>query len=170
MRDRRRDAARFVLLALPLLAVNVALYVLGIDAWESAVVRAANALLAPLPRPYLLEVEPGGALAFYAVVADGARKLVTPRPHGVYLSLALVPALLLATPARLADRCKWILIALPIVFATHVVAVLAMYRAHLVLREGASVPWEVLFALATRSGQLCAIALWALFTWRFWIR
>jgi len=170
MRPARRDAIRFVLLALPLLAVCLGLYAALIQPYESAVVRVANLGLARLSRPFLLEVDPGGALAMYALTSDGARRLSTPRPHGVFLSLALVPTLLLATPAPLRDRLRWLLVSAPLVFASHVVAVLVLYRAHLVLRDDpGSLPYEVLFGLAVRSGQLVTLALWALFTWRFWL-
>jgi hypothetical protein len=168
MRAARRDAIRFAILAVPLLAACLVLYAALLHPYESAVVRVANLWLESLARPFLLEVDTEGALALYAVVSDGARKFAVPRPHGVFLSLALLPALVLATPAPWRDRLRWILIALPVLFASHVVALLVLYRAHLVLREGPSMPNTVLFGLAARSGQLVAVALWALLTWRFW--
>jgi len=170
MRPARRDAIRFVLVALPLLVVCLGLYAALIQPYESAVVRVTNLGLARLSRPYLLEVDPDGVLSMYAVTSDGARKLTTPRPHGVFLSLALIPTLLLATPAPLRERLRWLLVALPLLFASHVAAVLVMYRAHLALRDDpGSLPYEVLFGLAVRSGQLIAVALWAFLTWRFWL-
>jgi hypothetical protein len=170
MRVARRDALRFAILAVPLLAVSLALYAAGIHGYESIVVRAANLWLASLSRPFLLEVDDAGALSLYAIVPEGARSFGLPRPHGIYLSLALVPALLLATPAPWRSRMRWLLIALPIVFLSHVLALLLLYHAHLALRGGAGMPYTVLFGLASRSGQLVAVALWALSTWRFWFR
>ncbi len=161
----------FVLLALPLLAVCLGFYAVLIQRYESAVARVANLALARLSRPFLLEVDPDGTLALYAITSDGARKLTTPRAHGIYLSLALLPALVLATPVPLRDRLRWLLFSMPLLFASHVLAVLAMYWAYLVLRdEPRNLPYEVLYGLSVRSGQLIAVALWALFTWRFWIR
>jgi len=172
VRPARSDAAAFALVAAPLLAVFLGLYLAAIRPYESAVVRAANVGLAAASASLRLEVDPTGRVTTTRVGPDGARRPLsaTPRVHAVFLSLALLPVLLLATPAPWPTRARWVVLAVPLLFGLHVLALLAMFRAHLVLVEQPTdLPARVAYGLAVTSGQLGAVALWALLTWRFWL-
>ncbi len=59
----------------------------------------------------------------------------TPRVHAVFLSRILLPVLLLSTPTPWAVRARWVLLAAPLLFVLHVVALLTMFGTHLVLVE-----------------------------------
>jgi hypothetical protein len=172
VRPGRPDAVSFAIAALPLLAAFVALYVVAIRPWEAAVVRAANIALTAASASVRLEVDPTGRVTTIVPGPRGAWSPLstTSRVHGVYLSAVLLPVLLLATPAPWGVRARWLVLAAPALFGLQVLALVAMFGTHLSLvHERGNFVARVGYGLAVTSGQLGALALWALITWRFWL-
>jgi hypothetical protein len=90
-------------------------------------------------------------------------------PHLVLLTLALVPALTLASPTSWRNRLRITGIGLVLVFVGHVVVMAGLTRAMWCLVES---PGDFVCLTLLRmlyvSGQLSGVAIWSLLTWRYW--
>lgn len=173
MTPRFRDVLAFGLGFLPVFLVLLWLYPHVLPVYERAVLGLANAWLGAGTSPLYVEARPDGALELYSVAGTERRRLTREpfqRPYAVFLSLALLPALLLATPVRVAVRARLMLLGLLLLYALHVVVVIALLRAQLCLAAdpGSRVCTWVM-ALTVTSGQTGAVTLWALLSWRYWM-
>ena len=91
-------------------------------------------------------------------------------PHLILLSLALLPALLLATPAPVGTRFRLLGLALMLMVVIHVLSIIGVMRGVQCLRESPGTfhcLW--MLRLVYSSGQLFAAVLWVVLTWRYWI-
>lgn len=172
MTPRFRDALAFGLTFLPVFLVLFWLYPRILPAYERAVLHLVNPWLGAGTPPLFVEAQRDGALEVYVGAATERQPLTTGpyRPDAVFVSLALLPALLLATPVRLAVRARLMLLAVPLLYAVHVVVLVALLRAKLCLAlepEHLTCTWTLVLTLT--SGQTGAVALWALLSWRHWL-
>ena len=102
---------------------------------------------------------PGGGLEPYYGMASRQR-------IPLYLNLALVPALLLATPLPLRRRLRLLAYAVPLIFVCHVAVEIGLVRVHYCLDVR---PAHFLCAWIREhlliAGQLLAVLQWAALTW-----
>lgn len=88
----------------------------------------------------------------------------------MFLNLALLPALLLATPVGWCRRLRLAGIGLAGLVAVHAFTLVALIRVYLCLQSS---PGNFLCLAMLRgsyaSGQIFAAVLWAALTWRFWL-
>jgi len=90
--------------------------------------------------------------------------------HLVFLSLALVPALMLATPAPILARFRLLGVGLLLVFLGHVLALIVMTRGIYALRQTpGTLYWLWAVRIAYTSGQVVSATLGVLLTWRYWV-
>lgn len=164
-----RSAALFV----PLLLLFSALYLWVKPQYEPAVQRTANAITRRLSPPSWIDSAANGQWLCH-VSRPGAPNRIVYRwnvslPHLVFLSLALVPALTLATPTTLRNRLRLTGLGLMLVFATHVAVMVGLMRAALwLIASPRSFLCLWLLRMLYVSGQLCGAAIWVLLTWRYW--
>jgi len=149
------------------------IYPLVMKVYQPATLAVANVVMAKMDPPTSIGIgRDGGWRAFDE--SGGYRRVVSRwrswQKHLHYLSIALLPALILATPAPWPTRLKLLAIAIPLLFLVHSLTIVGVVRAqycYMIDRKDFWCIW-VLRAVNT-SGQLFAAALWALLTWRYWV-
>jgi hypothetical protein len=88
----------------------------------------------------------------------------------VYLSLALLPALLLATPMRLGARLRLLGLGLLLLLACHVLTTLGLASSlRCVALRDQGLSCRFVAQNVKIGGQVSAALLWALLTWRYWL-
>ncbi len=161
-------AVQFAVLFVALLIVYWAI----MPAYQPVVLGSANFVLDRMEPPTRMEIDAGEWRAF-----DMDRNLKRIFmywepwvPHLIFLSIALLPALLLATPAPYKRRLQMLAIGVLPLFLLHVLAIIWIVRGNYVLMyvnpDSFLARWTL--KLAYMSGQAFAVALWALLSWRFW--
>jgi hypothetical protein len=172
----RRRAAAFALWVLPLLAACTAAYLVVLPGWQSAVVRSTDMVLHHLSPPMRLTVNEAGYWNAFRLDPGGGETFFWGRPpenlHLFFIGLAILPALVLATPVRLLDRARLALIGLALLFVCQVLAAVALTHAqyHLRMLDAESVFWDYVKTIANAFGQLISIVLWVVLTWHAWLR
>jgi len=159
---------------LPLFAVFLWLYPRILPGYQQVVVATANPVLGALAPPFEIAVDveggwiaslrmPGGAKQpFYGAAASDR--------HLLYLNLALLPALLLATPVSLRHRLRLLVLGGLLMFLLHVAAEIGLVRAYVCL----DLDPGAFFCAWLRehlqiAGQLFAVLLWAGLTFSYWL-
>ncbi len=174
--DRRR-ILRFALhfaLAFP---VCLALYPLVLPAYQSLVIGGANLLLPAFAPLLQVELLPDGGWHVWRSPGGGAAGsrdfLYGMRPGAlalIYLNLALVPALLAATPVAPARRLRLVALGLALLVAFHVLAVTGLVRTWWCLAQAPEhLGCRSLRGSLKVSGQLFGVVQWALLTWSVWL-
>jgi hypothetical protein len=166
-----RRIATFGLLALSGVAVMVVLYPLVFPPYASAVMAAVNVGYRATSIPLELRTAEGGDIGAWVRHPDGStRWLVTDHdPEGIFLSLILLPPLLLATPVPLRRRATLLATGCALLFLVHAACVGFLFhelRLESLGRSGPLSSW-ILAAILT-SGQVGAFVLWALLTALVW--
>jgi hypothetical protein len=173
MRFDRRKALVFGVSFLPLFAVALWLYPRVLPSWERAVLLLSGPALARFSPPLSVELDDAGGMTAYVHQPDGARKPLfthTYQPYVIFLSLALLPALLAATPLSLAGRLRLVLIGIALLYVVHVVTVIAVFHVSICLvRTPGHTGCTWLRGILLTSGQITGFAGWGLLTWRFWL-
>jgi hypothetical protein len=163
----------FALQFVPLFAVCLWLYVLLLPRYERLVVGAASTLTERLSRPTELAIEPGGLWQSYVFTPEGGRRPLQrwdrTVAYVITLSLAVFPAMLLATPAPLSTRLRLFVAGLILLFVVHVLSIVGLMRGTFCLeqRPGNFLCLSMLRLVYT-SGQLLGAAVWAGLSWRYW--
>ncbi len=166
-------AASFV----PLFAFSIVVYIQVLPSYERLVLATANRVLALFTPPTSLERPPdSGWVAYVAAAAatPNSPRRLTAWPeftrHLVFLSLALLPALLLATPAPWRTRPLLVAFGLVLLWIVHAMTLVVLVRGKLcLLGNPGSFACLWMLRLALASGQISAAVLWGLLTWRWWI-
>lgn len=168
---------KFAALFVPLFASSIAVYIQVLPSYERLVLATANPALALFAPPSRLERPTDGGWVAYAaepVATAGSARQLAAWPeftrHLVFLSLALLPALLLATPAPWRIRPLLVAGGLVLLWIVHALTLVVLVRGKLCLigHPGSfACLWMLRLALA--SGQISAAVLWGLLTWRWWI-
>ena len=87
--------------------------------------------------------------------------------HLLFVNLALLPALLLATPVPVGRRLRLLVLGLGLAYVCHVATVLGLVS---VPEGGASGPWRALLRRLLETGGASAGFLqWGVLTWRIWL-
>lgn len=164
---------RSVLLFVPLLLVFSAGYLALRPYYEPAAQRTASLITRHMDPPTWIDSGPGGHWRCHAQTSQLADRIVyrwnLELPHLVMLSLALVPALTLATPTTWRNRLRLTGLGIVLVFVSHVVAMAGLTRAMWCLTQSPkSFVCLTLLRLLYVSGQLFGAAIWGLLTWRYW--
>lgn len=173
MNSTRRKGLLFGLQFLPLFLLCLWLYSKALPSYQTAVFGVANAVTERMSPPTRIEAVPDAGWWAYRMTPAGDKERVGGWAdfvaHLVFLSLALLPALLLATPAPWLDRIRLLGIGLLLLFCVHVVSIIGLVRETqcLVVKPGTfHCLW--LLRLVYSSGQVFGAVLWALLTWRYW--
>jgi len=171
---RPRRVARFALLFVPLFAACLWLYVQVLPRYEAAVIGLANAATARLAHPTRIEVRPDGQWQSWVFTPEQGRHPLELWPRStaylITLSLAVLPALILATPIPAGTRWRLVALGLAAIFAVHVACTIGLMRGALCLRERpGSFACLCLLRLVYTSGQLLGAAVWAILTWKYWL-
>lgn len=161
---------QFVVLLLPLLCV----YPRILEPYQAAVFDVGNLFLRGLYPRLSIHAEPDG---LWRVNVDESR----PQPTWfftmggrqfsqlVFLNAVLLPALLLATPAKLGVRVSLLGWGLIILFIVHVASVTAcIYALARLCKEGSSLFCVNLSGILSPGGELSALAIWTFLTWHHW--
>ena len=158
----------------PLFLVCMWLYLMVMPVYQPVAIGAANVVterMSPSSR-----IEPTATLrikSFTFTPEMGERFLRSwgrTSVHLVFLSLALVPALLLATPAPILTRFRLLCVGLPLVFAGHVLALIVMTRGIFALNQApGTFYWLWAVRIAYTSGQVVSAMVVVLLTWRYWV-
>src|SRR5688572_1081458 len=125
--DRPRPG-RLLLLGAPLLAVSLALYLLLLPAYQSAVLREVSWLIGVTPIATPLWADAAG---HWGTLAGGSERVVLGGPRhssGAFLALAIVPPLVLLVPGTLAARSRRAALGILAIHAFHVMS-LSIYVA-----------------------------------------
>lgn len=171
--DLRRVLA-FGLGFVPAFLILLLLYLEVLPWYRTVPEGLANSLLGQTSPPSRIEPLPGGGWqAFVEAGTKQQRAFVQWQPfvvHLLFLNLALVPALLLATPVPIPERLRLLAWAIPLLLAVQTLSLIALVRGQLCLVSSpGSFPCLWLLRSVYASGQLSAAALWALLTWRYWL-
>lgn len=171
MKGRPRKVLFFGLHFLPLLVLLLCLYPWIVEPYKRVVVGVANPVLTSLEPPMHIRVNPEGGWDFYL-----------DRPEGkdfdagvgdltlAFLNIALLPALLLATPRSVRERLRILVLGVVLLFGLHVVLAIAIVRITLCLHyDRGSMLCNWLLILFATGGQVFGVVLWALLTWRYWL-
>ena len=153
----------------------VGLYLATVSRYRAVPERTANLVLQQLtPSTRLERLPAGGWQLWVAADAGGETAVAHWAPfvvHLLFLNLALVPALLLATPAPFRDSLRRLGWAIPLLWLVQTLSLIALARGQLCL---SSAPGSFLclwlLRLVYASGQLSAAVIWALLSWRYWLR
>ncbi len=164
----------FGLQFLPLFLVFMWLYLLVMPYYHPVAMGTANVVTERMSSPTRLES--AGTLrmkAFLFTPERGERFLIRwgrTSVHLVFLSLALVPALLLATPAPILTRFRLLGVGLLLVFLGHVLALIVMTRGIYALKQTpGTLFWLWAVRIAYASGQVVSATVGVLLTWRYWV-
>jgi len=163
----------FILQFIPLFLLFFVLYLVVLPVYEPILLSTANSVTKRMSPATGIESRRSGEWEGYSFSLEQGRQVLRgwtrSTTHLVLLSLALLPALLLSTPAPYLTRLRLLAIGVPLVFLSHVVWVIILTRGVMCLRETPGT-FYCLWALraAYASGQFTAAALWALLTWRYW--
>lgn len=169
-----RTARQFILLFIPLFAVMAFLYFWIIPVYEPVVLDAASWVQSKMDPPTAVGTDKWGRWKAFLTSGGYRRSLdvtwAVSVKHLHYLSIILLPSLVLATPIPWRKRFKLLAISLPLIFVAHVVAITGIVRMYYCLTID---PGDKLCMIGARicntSGQLFGAALWALLTFRYWV-
>lgn len=156
---------------LPLFAGFLVVYRVIVRPYNAVVVALANAVLSNLQPEIHITINAMGGWDFKPAGPAGPTfNAAIGDLTFAYLNIALLPALVLATPMKLIERARTLLWGLLVMFGLHVISPVVIVRAMLGLYydpESVLCHW-LLFVFAT-GGQVFGVVLWALLTWRFWL-
>jgi len=166
-----RKVFLFGLQFLPFFAVFLWLYPKVVPGYQWVVVKFANTVLDSLNPSMSIHINEQGGWDF---------TLAGPAGRGfdagignltlAYLNLALLPALLLATPVKWRQRLRMLGWGGLLLFVLHGLAAVVIVRVTLCLHyDRENVFCKSLLVLFATGGQVFGVALWALLTWRYWL-
>ncbi len=158
----------------PLFLAFMWLYLLILPYYQPVAIGTANAVTERMSPATRLEGYGKVKMKSFVFTPEDGNQFMrswnTTAGHLIFLSLALVPALLLATPAPIRTRFRLLGLGLPLVFLGHVLALIAMTRGIYGLRQApGTFYWLWLVRIAYTSGQVVSATVGVLLTWRYWV-
>ena len=168
----RRKVLLFALQLVPLFALSVWVYLQVIPVYGAGVLAGVNASYRATSVP--LEVhstDAGGEIHARVLLQSGGTEplVVDQTPETVFVSLILLPTLILATPIELRRRLLLLAIGLCVMYAVHVLSIAVLFHELFLFRVGRS--WALsdwLLSWCLTSGQMSAVMIWALLTGGYW--
>lgn len=173
MRLDARTVLRFVLMFIPLFIGCLLLYTQFMKVYHPAALGVANAIMEHLDPPTRMQMNDWGG--WRALVIEGGYPVkftdwLPWQRHLHFLSLALVPALILATPAPWPARFRLLAIAIPVLFIVHSLTIVGIVRTqYCTMMDPFNFGCRWLRRVVNTSGQLFGAGLWAVLTWRYWL-
>lgn len=169
-----RKVLTFGLQFLPFFALFVWIYLLVLPVYQPVVLGVANAVTERLDPRTHIELTDKDGWQLYRVYPHGAKRKVKhwtdAVPPLIFLSLAMLPALLLATPIPFTKRLRLAGLGLLLLFPIHVFSIIGVMRGVLCLHaEKGTFHCLWLLRISYTSGQLFSAVLWGLLTWRYWL-
>ena len=160
---------------LPIATIAFWLYPHVVPAYERAAIAVANQLLRLQEPRFEIAIDRDGTWIASEVGPGGTREPVygvsAVDRHLLYLSLPLLPALLLATPVLARRRLTLGVSGLALLFPLHVLVQVGLVRVNLCLDAD---PGSFLCtwgqANLASAGQVFTVLLWVLLTFPYWIR
>lgn len=173
MTPDRRKVLRATLLFVPLFLLFAAGYLAVKPYYEPTVQRTAAVVTRHLSPPTWIDTGPNSLWRCHVQTAKDPNRIIyrwnTALPHLIFLNLAMLPALTLATPTTWRNRLKITGLAIVLMFAGHVVVLAGLSRGIWCLVESPGYfPCMWLLRLLYISGQAFGAAIWVLLTWRYW--
>jgi len=173
---KSREVAWFGLVFLPLFLALVLLYPIVSPPYQDAVMLVANGALHHFSPYTHVEVETLGGerssyfrrtITFYFERDQEWQVDWNPlQIHLIFLSLALLPALIGATPIPLRKRFRILGLGLGLLFVAHVITVIALSRCYVCLYDSPdSFSCTLLRRFLNMSGQLFPVILWGFLAW-----
>ena len=174
MQPRLRRSVVFAETFVHLFLVLLWLYPKALPVYQRTTTGAANPVLRAMGPPYEIALDAEGNWIASRVMDDGTRephyRAAASDRHLLYLNLALLPALLLATPIDLVSRLRLLGWGVVLLFAFHVAMEISLLRVArcLDLDPGNRLcAW--VWANLRIAGQSFAVLQWSLLTWRHWL-
>ena len=163
----------FVLLFIPLFAICLMLYPFAMKVYQPTTLSVANEIMEHMDPPTRMQLNRRGGWRAIVVEAGYPMKFTDWWPwqmHLHYLSLALVPALILATPAPWSTRFRLLAIAIPILFVVHSLTIVGICRSqYCAMLDPYNFGCRWVRRVVNTSGQLFGAGLWVVLTWRYWV-
>ena len=174
MRAELRRVTGFALRFVPTFLILVGAYLLLLPWYRSLPEAVANSVMEHFdPATRIDSLATGGWQAYRQSSSGDERAFISWQPfvvHLLFLNLALLPALVFATPLPMHRRLRLVAWSVPLLLLVQVLALTGLVRGQLCLQglpDSFLCLW--LLRLVYASGQLSSAALWALLTWRFWL-
>lgn len=170
----RRKILLFGAQFLPLFAVFLWVYPHALPLYQRAVVGLADVAVHRLDPPMRMELTEDGGWRYFRIAPDGTESFYFYRPgknlNLTLLSLALLPALLLATPVGFRRRLWMLGLGLLLLLVLHVLAALGLVvsiRCLVSTPDSAVCKW--LKTVINTHGQLMSVVIWGLLSWDVWL-
>jgi hypothetical protein len=167
-----RSVGVFTLTFLVLIPATLWCYTKVLPSYQATVAAGANGVLSLVGSTRTISPHEEGG---WTSDAAPRRRLVTGPPdygsqqlESLFLSLAILPALILATPLPWGRRLALLGIGTATLWAVHVAAVIALVQTESCNHDSAVC--HLIRSNVYIGGQLFALALWALLTWEFWLQ
>ncbi len=164
----------FVLSFIPMFVLFFALYMMVEPFYEPIVLASANVISQRMdPATEMQARDPQRGWEMFTFRPETGRKRIRGwtdhTKHLILLSMVLLPALLLATPAPFPTRLKLVAISVPLIFLAHVLSVIVITRTiQCLLEHPGRFVCLALVRVAYASGQFVVAILWVLLSWRYW--
>jgi len=151
-------------------AVFLLLYPVLLPVYNGLALSLANIVLAHASPPMYIQTTADHSWVVYRL--SEKRPLFTLEGNYlslIYLNLALLPALILATPLLLQQRLKLLGWGMALLLGAHALSAIALTHAEICVHfDPDNVGCNVVEGIFGTGGQLFAVALWGLLTWRYW--
>lgn len=168
-----RGVVRFALLFVPLFVGFLLIYPFVMKVYHPAALGVANFIMEHMDPVTRLRVNDWGGWSALFVENGYPVKIcdwLMWQRHLHFLSLALLPALILATPAPWPARFRMLAIAIPLLFIVHSLTLVGVVRTQFCsMLDPFNFGCRWLRRVVNTSGQLFGTALWVLLTWRYWV-
>ena len=167
-----RSVGTFALTFLLLIPATLWCYEQVLPGYQRSIASAANGLFALSGSTRQIREHAAGgwtsAEARPYPFAAGPPSYVNEQLESLFLSLAILPALILATPLPWRRRLALLGIGLATLWVVHGVAAFALVQTETCAQSSALCHW--MRGNVIIGGQLFALGLWALLTWDFWLQ
>jgi hypothetical protein len=168
-----RSVLRFTLLFIIMFVVCLLVYPLVMKVYHPAAMGAANLIMKQMDPP--TEIILNDWNGWRALVVEGGYRVkicdwLSWQKHLHFLSLVLLPALIMATPAPWSARFRLLAIAIPILFVVHSLTIVGIVRTqYCVMLDPLAFSCRWSRRVVNTSGQLFGFGLWVVLTWRYWV-
>jgi len=170
----RRRILLFTLQFVPLFVVSLWLYPRILPLYQAMVVPMVNVGLQRFDPPMRMELMEDGGWRTFQQHADGSETFYWSRPgkylNLTYLGLALLPALLLATPVAALRRLSLLGIGMLLMLMLYVFAALGLvWSVRCLYQTPGNNICMTIKTVVNVYGQLISLVLWGLLTWDVWL-